>query len=228
LFTTTYRPQAIAAEIIDENHRAIEYQLASLRFFDLQQNCPTHAGLILFAKDALEWLPNAFVQYVRYAGPDMAAQVDAERRFTGDLLTLLRELDVFIKGLPASRPVGESALKERQVSDYPPVALRELVMNAVMHRAYDAASFIRVNQFSNRIEISSPGPLYGEATQANFPRQTSYRNPILAEAMKTLGFVNRFGRGVERAQSALAANGNPSASFEFGDTFFGATIKVSL
>jgi len=64
------------------------------------------------------------------------------------------------------------------------------------------------------------------ANAVNFPRQTSYRNPVIAEAMKTLGFVNRFGRGVERAQSALMANGSPPAEFEFGDTFFGVIVRA--
>ena len=62
LFTNTYRPLAVDAEIIAENHRPIENQLASLRFFDLKRNYPTYAGLILFAKDLANWLPNAFVE----------------------------------------------------------------------------------------------------------------------------------------------------------------------
>ncbi|MCY2965932.1 MAG: transcriptional regulator, partial [Planctomycetota bacterium] len=57
-------------------------------------------------------------------------------------------------------------------------------------------------------------------------RQTSYRNPVIAEAMKILGFVNRFGRGVERAQGAMAANGSPPIQFEFGDTYFGVTLRA--
>ncbi len=57
--------------------------------------------------------------------------------------------------------------------------------------------------------------LYGEATEQNFPTRNSYRNPIVAEALKSLGFVNRFGHGVQRAQALLADNGNPPAVFEF-------------
>jgi ATP-dependent DNA helicase RecG len=63
----------------------------------------------------------------------------------------------------------------------------------------------------------SPGGLYGEATRENFPTRNSYRNPIIAEAMKTLGFVNRFGYGVQRAQALLKANDNPTAQFEFDE-----------
>jgi ATP-dependent DNA helicase RecG len=115
-------------------------------------------------------------------------------------------------------------LEETSVADYPEVAVRELLVNAVLHRSYEAAAPVFLYQFADRIEIHNPGPLYGEARPENFPTQTSYRNPILAEAMRTLGAVNRFGRGVIRAQDALKRNGNPQATFQFGETFFVATL----
>lgn len=226
LFTTAYRPLAVDAEIIAENRRSIEHQLASLRFFDLNRNYPTYAGIILFAKDLLNWLPNAYVQYVRFDGTDMAAEVSSEKRFQGDLLSIVRDLRTFVSLITSTRPVRSTALEEVMVSDYPEVAVRELLINALLHRSYEAASPVRVLQFSNRLEIQNPGPLYGAARPANFPSQTSYRNPVLAEALRTLGAINRFGRGVERAQLTLAKNGSPPAEFEFGDTFFGVTIKA--
>ncbi|MFM8218751.1 MAG: transcriptional regulator, partial [Planctomycetaceae bacterium] len=177
LFTTGYRPLAVDAEVIAENGRPIEVQLATLRFYDLARNCPTHAGVLLFGKNPLYHEPHASVLYVRYDGVDQGADVREERQFSGDLLTLLRDLDAFVKNLPLSRPMEVSALREKPVYDYPPVALRELLMNAVMHRAYDQPSFIRVLHFQDRVTITSPGPLYGLATPGNFPRQTSYRNP---------------------------------------------------
>ena len=225
LFTTTYRPQAIDAEIIAENHRPIDNQLASLRFFDLGRNLPTYAGLILFAKDLLDWLPNAYVQYVRFDGRDMGAEVSAEKRFQGDLLSIVRDLKTYVGLITSTYPVRSSPLEDKTVSDFPEIAVRELLMNAILHRSYEAASPVHFYQFSDRIEIQNPGPLYGVARPENFPRQTAYRNPVIAEAMKTLGAVNRYGRGVERAQAALAKNGSPPAEFIFGDTYFGAIIR---
>lgn len=70
-----------------------------------------------------------------------------------------------------------------------------------------------MNWFADRIEIISPGGLYEEA-QHDFPKSTAYRNPIIAEAMKTLGYVNKFGRGIARAQKALAENGSYEAEFD--------------
>lgn len=224
LFTNTYRPMAIDAETIEENHRSIEHQLASLRFFDANRDCATYAGLILFAKDPLHWLPNAFVQYVRFDGIDMGADVSVEKRFQGDLLSVVRDLKSFVGLLTTTRPVRSSSLEEVQVADYPEIAIREFLMNALLHRSYEMPAPVRVSQFDDRIEIQNPGPLYGAARPENFPRQTSYRNPVIAEAMRTLGAINRFGRGIERAQSVLAKNRNLPATFDFGDTYFKATI----
>ena len=226
IFLGTYRVAAIARDVLDENHRPVEQQMASLRLFDLAKNCPTQAAMLLFAKDPLQWLPHAYIQYVHFPGTEMADQPLADKRFSGDLLTMLRELESFVRGLPTARPVETSALREETVYDFPPAAIRELLMNAVAHRSYEASSPIRFYRFADRLEIISPGPLYGEATPANFPRQTSYRNPVVAEALAVLGFVNQYGRGVLRAQAALKANGSPEAKFEFGDTFFGVKIPA--
>lgn len=158
LFTNTYRPMAIDAETIEENHRSVEHQLASLRFFDANRDCPTYAGLILLAKDPLYWLPNAFVQYVRFEGTDMGAEVSAEKRFHGDLLSVVRDLRSFVGLITTTRPVRSSTLEEVQLADYPEIAVREFLMNAVLHRSYEMPAPVRVLQFNDRIEIQNPGP----------------------------------------------------------------------
>ena len=180
--------------------------------------------MILFAKDPIHWLPNHYVQYVRFAGTDVSRQVLRERRIDGDLLQMLRELKELAENIVEFRP-DQAPLQESMISNYPLVAIREFIFNAVMHRSFDAPSYIRILQFDDRIEIQNPGPLYGYANPRNFPNQTSYRNPIIAEAMKVLGFVNRCGHGVERAQLALRRNGNPPAEFLVGDTYFGVIVR---
>ncbi|MDZ4679488.1 MAG: ATP-binding protein [Saprospiraceae bacterium] len=103
---------------------------------------------------------------------------------------------------------------DKQVQSYPFVALRALFINAVLHRDYESNAPIYVYQFSNRIEIHNPGGLYGDARPSNFPNVSDYRNPMLAEVLKNLGFVNRFNFGIITAQDALKKNGNPSAQFD--------------
>ena len=226
LFLNTYRQQAVAEDVIASNHRELKQQLAALRFFDLQHDCPTNAGILLFAKNPRFWLSGAYLQFLRLSGallrPD---DVLIEKEIQGDLLTLLRELDILIDSQLSAHPSPQSTLREETVTDYPRFALRELLMNAVMHRDYEASAPIRFYWFTDRIEIQNPGSLYGEASRENFPRQNAYRNPVVAEAMKTLGYVNRYGAGIERTQEALKSNGSPPATFAFEDTYFLATLK---
>ena len=220
-----YLPSAVAHEIIKENKRNLDEQMASLRFYDLSAGCPTNAGALLFAKEPLHWIPGASIQFVRWAGSTMAGDVVAARRFTGDLITVLREIDSFISLPTQSYPVAASMLRERSETDYPPVAIRELLLNAIMHRSYESNAPVRFYWYDDRIEIQNPGGLYGMASPENFPRQTDYRNPVIAEAMATLGYVNAFGRGVIRAQEALRKNGSPAAEFAFEPSHMLATIR---
>ena len=147
----------------------------------------------------------------------MASDVVEEKQFSGDLISLLRDIDAFSTMRIVTRPVAESALRERIEIDYPPEAIRELLLNAIMHRSYESNAPVHFYWYENRIEIQSPGGLYGMATPENFPGRTDYRNPVVSEAMAVLGYVNRFGRGVIRAREALRKNGNPPPDFELGD-----------
>ena len=213
----TYRQEAVDAETIAANRRGIDLQLASLRLFDLARHCPTHAGILLLGTNPRFFLPGAYVQYLKLPGSSLTDLPVDQAEVSGDLLTVLRELEARVRLLIQTSIRSISELREKLVPDYPEMALRELLMNAVMHRNYNSNSPIRFYAFSDHIEIQSPGGLYGEATRENFPSRNSYRNPVIAEAMKFLGFVNRFGYGVMRAQELLRLNGNPPAAFEFDE-----------
>lgn len=225
LFRMTYLPNAIDADALRRNDRSIPEQMASLRFFSLEDECATYAGALLFGKDVLRWLPGAYIQFVRFKGRDLTDDVETENAFSGDLLNVLRSLDSFVSQQIQRRSEPDSLLHQQAVLDYPRFAVREFLMNAVMHRSYDSTSPIRFYWFTDRIEIQSPGGLYPDATPENFPRLNAYRNPVVAEAMKALGYVERFGRGVLAAEKALEENGNPEAEFTFEPTHFLVTIR---
>lgn len=220
-----YRRRAVDPEVIQENHRSLEHQLASLRFFDLDRECPTNAGVLLFGVDPRSFLESAYVHFVRFAGVDLGSEVILDQVVAGDLFSVLRDVDSLIGVSTGQHPVTETILRERTVHDYPKTALRELVINAIVHRTYEASGPVRVHWFADRVEIQSPGGLYGEATPENFPTRNAYRNPVLAEALRVLGYVNRYGRGVERAQRALADNGSPPAEFVFDAHYVQVTVR---
>jgi ATP-dependent DNA helicase RecG len=88
------------------------------------------------------------------------------------------------------------------------------MMNACMHRDYQSNMPIRLYQFDDHIEIMNAGGLYGEARPENFPNVNDYRNPIIAEAMKEMKYVNMFNQGIRRVQDMLLDNGNKEAVFD--------------
>ena len=187
LFSVGYLPAAVDRDVIAENQRDIPEQMASLRLYDLAADCPTNAAALLFAKDPLRWVAGAYVQFVRWAGTTMADDPISAKSFSGDLLGVLREVASLVALQAESYPVAETALRERPEIDYPPVAIREILMNAIMHRSYESNAPVQFYWYEDRIDIQSPGGLYGMASAENFPRQTDYRNPVIAEAMATLG-----------------------------------------
>jgi len=229
LFNINYLPAAIDKETLAENGRTTEQQLASLRFFDIKERCPTNAGILLFGLNPEFYLPGAYIQYVKFSGEEMINDVEYEKKFSGALITILGSIEDFIKNnVIKERPVRKDSFKETSIRNYPFWALRELVMNAIMHRSYESNAPVYIYEFINRIEIQNPGGLFGEATPQNFPNASDYRNVVLAEAMKILGYVNRFNYGVKRAKSELVNNGNGEPDFDLSlTTKFKVTIPIN-
>ncbi|EON79110.1 putative transcriptional regulator [Lunatimonas lonarensis] len=228
-FKSTYLPAAIDKDTLKENGRTIEQQLSSLRFFDVKEQCPTHAGVLIFGINPEFYLPGAYVQYVKFQGEEMNSDVEYEKKFSGALITELITIDDFIKNnIIKERPVKNDSFKEGSIRNYPYWALRELMMNAIMHRNYESNSPIYIYEFSNRIEIINPGGLFGDVNAHNFPNASDYRNVVLAESLKVLGYVNRFNYGVKRAIDELIKNGNGEPDFDLSlSTKFKVSISIN-
>lgn len=229
LFQRDYLPKAMPEEVIADDKRDVRLQLQSLGFYDMKFDCPTYAGLLLFGKNVERKLPGAYVQYVRFKGTSRAGDIIREYKFSGNLMKILYQLDTFVDTTIANRrPVPVSALREEIITDYPHWAIRELLMNAICHRDYESNGPIQFYQYDDRIEILNPGGLYGKANAKNFPFVNDYRNSVVAEAMKVLGFVNRFSRGVLRVEDDLKENGNGYPEFKLHlETAFLVVINLS-
>lgn len=217
-FAREYLPAAFPQDVIDANERTPVQQLASLRLVGVDPpHYPTVAGLLILGKTPADYLPGAYVQFLRIDGVELTEPIVDQKELHGPLPVLLRRLDdVFAANVATATKIagGTTDLKH---SDYPHLALQQIARNAVMHRDYETTNApVRITWFRDRVEIQNPGGPFGQVTVENFgqPGITDYRNPQIAEAMKTLGFVQRFGVGIPLARKALAENGNPELQFE--------------
>ena len=229
LFRLVYLPSSVSVEIIEENDRPIADQLTSLRFAAVEpQSAPTVLGILVSGKDPAQFLPGAYIQFLRIDGLELTDPIKDQKEIVGPLPDQLKMLDETLQiNISTASDITSKPIETRH-PDYPIVALQQLARNAVMHRTYEGTNApVRIHWFSDRIEILSPGGAFGQVNRENFgdPGTTDYRNPHLAEAMKNLGYVQRFGIGIEIARKELEKNGNPPPEFVVEDTFIMAIVR---
>jgi ATP-dependent DNA helicase RecG len=229
LFQRSYLATAISPDILEQNERTIEQQLTSLRFTTPDvPPLPTVSGLLAVGKSPRDFIPGAYMQFLRIEGIDLAAPMADQKPIVGPLPQMLRELDeIFRANIRVATDI-QSESTELTWPDYPLVALQQFARNAIMHRNYETSNApVRITWFSDRVEIQNPGGPFGQVTRQNFgcPGITDYRNPNVADVMRNLGYVQRFGVGIQIAQKALADNQNQPAEFQVEDYHVLVTVR---
>ncbi len=226
-FREEYLPAAVAPEVLEENGRPLEQQLASLRF-TTADGVPTASGVLAIGRDPRRFVPGAYIQFLRIDGVGLDAPVRDDKLLEGTLSDQLRALDALLDiNIRTAVDIGSGDIESRH-ADYPKRALQQLMRNAVMHRNYETSNApVRVYWLEDRIEIHSPGGPFGQVTIDLFgtPGLTDYRNPGVAEVLRTLGFVQKFGVGIETARSTLSANGNPPPRFEVTEAYIAVIVR---
>lgn len=221
LFQQEYLPSTLPIDILEENQRTVEHQLASVRFIrTLPSIQPTNLGILVVGKDPRQLIPGAYIQFLRIEGTELTDPIKDQKEIAGPLSMMLRVLDEILQSHISIASDLTAQSVEIQQPDYPLVALQQLARNAVLHRTYEGTyAPVRITWFSDRIEIQNPGGPFGQVNRQNFgmPGITDYRNPNLAEALKNLGYVQRFGMGIAIARNSLQKNGSPPPEFVVED-----------
>lgn len=228
-FEDEYLPAAFAREILVANDRSYEQRLAATKMVaSADELTPTVLGVLVLSPRTRDFLPGAYIQFLRLAGRELSAPIADEQLIDGPLSDVLRRIDEKLSAHNRTAVDIASGEREERTSLYPMPALQQIVRNAVMHRTYEATnSPVRVTWYDDRIEILSPGGPYGSVTPENFgqPGVADYRNPNIAEALRVLGFVQRFGVGIATARRELEDNGNPPPRFEVNPSHVGVILK---
>ena len=205
-FEQEYLPQAFAREVLDANERSREEQLAATKMIaSADDQAATVLGLLVLGKNPQDFLPGAYVQFLRIDGTAPHDDIVDSADIRGVVADMLRALDEKLRAHNRTA-VDLSGATERRTSLYPLAALQQITRNAVMHRTYETTNApVHVRWFADRIEVISPGGPFGRVTADNFGSSgaVDYRNPNLAEGLRTLGFVQRFGVGIPTAQNLL-------------------------
>lgn len=230
IFENDYLPRAFAPDVLEANERTYEDRLASCKMISsVRHPIPTVLGLLAMGKNPQDFLPGAYIQFLRINGMETVDEIIDQEEINGTLVEILRRAEEKIKAHNTVAINITAGTTHTLYSPYPLVALQQILYNAVHHRLYEGTNTpIRFYWFNDRIEISSPGGPFGRVTCANFgqPGVSDYRNPNIGEFLKNAGFIQKFGMGISLARSTLLKNGNPPLEFKVDSQFISCIIRA--
>jgi ATP-dependent DNA helicase RecG len=178
---------------------------------------PLQAAVVAFAREVLPDYPQCGLRMARFRGTAKDEFLD-QRQLTGHAFLLLREADLFLRRhLPVAGHFEPGLLERQDKPLFPPLALREALVNALCHRDYSiVGGAVSVAIYDDRLEISSTGLLPFGLTVADLKRkhQSLPRNPLLANAFYLRGLIERWGRGTQTIVELCVQAGQPEPEFE--------------
>ena len=228
-FEHEYLPMAVAPDVLEANNRTYEEKLASSRMIvSPQDTTPTVTGLLSLGRKPHEFVYGARIQFLRIDGLALTDEVIDHAYIDGTLSDALKEAGFKLAAHNRQAVDVTGAATHKIDADYPLSAVNQILYNAVQHRTYEGTNTpTRIHWYNDRIEIISPGGPYGNVTAANFgqPGVNDYRNPNISAVMKSLGFIQSFGRGIAIAKMELERNGNPPLVFFVENSVVICTIR---
>ncbi|MBW7859029.1 MAG: putative DNA binding domain-containing protein [Leptonema sp. (in: Bacteria)] len=206
-FELEYLPALVAPDVLEQNDRSYEQKLAATKMIMADADpTPTVLGMLIIGKSTSRWIAGAYSQFLRIAGFDLTAPIVDEAVIQGTVPEQIKRLEEKIMAHNLRSVKFQDVAIEVRKDLYPLEACQQLLRNAFLHRSYEATNApVRLYWFDDRIEIHNPGGPFGSVSVENFGNVglTDYRNPNLAESLRALGFIQRFGAGIVLAKKQL-------------------------
>ena len=174
---------------------------------------PTYAGILAACADPTRFLPSAWVQCGRLRGAS-GTDIFDQTEIHGPMPRAVdRVMEFLLKHAYKSAVFGD--VRRRDVYSIPVEAIREVVVNALVHASYaERGTPIRVGFYDDRIQVDSPGLLLPGMTIDSMRRASRLRNPSLARVFREAGIMEQWGTGVQRVYDQIAAVGLPEPHVE--------------
>mgnify|MGYP003146826909 CR=1 FL=1 len=180
---------------------------------------PTNALMILLGK-----FSHCAVKCARFKGTTMDIFID-KKEYTGDIFSILENTQHFILN-HINLGAIINGLYRKEVYEIPEVAIREALVNALIHRDYvNGGRDIKVGVYDDVVNIVSPGSLPNNITMEDiFNGRSESRNRVLANIFKELGLVEQWGSGINRIINSCKEYGLPIPKIEEKNDFMDIEI----
>ena len=201
----------------------------NLQIVDERQRM-TVVGNLLFGRQPARLLPQAGLELNAFDGTDVITPLIDSATILDTLPECIQAGEAFVRRNSHVRPVfNADETRRRDIPDYEPFVVRELLANAFAHRDWSIfGQRIRLHLFADRLECFSPGRLPNTLNLTRALAGVSYyRNPLIAQMLKDYGLVDKLGRGLQKIMRHYATAGLPSPEFDQSGEFFTVTVKKS-
>ncbi len=191
--------------------------------------CPTHSGLLLFGRQPQQFLPQAGLVFVRFAGTEPRGQdglagYGRREEVNGPLARVIENAWQIVWGEMSVGAVVKG-LEREEIAEYPAFAVREALVNAVCHRDYRLRGRrIELRMYADRLEVISPGGLPGFITIDNLVEEHFSRNPRLVAGLFQWGYIEELGLGIDRMIEEMVQAGHPPPRFKAAPYAFTVTL----
>lgn len=186
---------------------------------------PTNAGILLFGRDPQRHIIGSDITAVRFAGETMS-DTFSRQDIGGTLPDQIKRAATFLHDHLRKEVMLKEGMQREEFFEYPMEAARELVVNAVAHRAYSIrGDNIRLLIFSDRLEVYSPGGLPGPMTLQNLRSERFSRNPIIVQVLADLNYIEKLGYGVDRVMDLMRAQNLSAPEFHESGGGFRVTLR---
>lgn len=188
------------------------------------RHVPTVGGMLLFGKDREKLFPDAWIQAGRFRGRDKTRIEDSQEIWSYPVKAVADAVAFVQKHALHGMEIG--AVRRRERWNLPPTAVREAIINAVVHADYaQRGAPIRVSIFDDRLEVENPGLLPFGLTVEDLQHGISkLRNRVIGRVFHELGLIEQWGSGVQRMTSACHEAGLLPPRLEEIGTRFRVTI----
>ncbi len=174
---------------------------------------PTNAGILFFGKYPQRFFYNAQLRVVRFKGGSVTHPVLDRLDCFGTLWEMVHAAEEFIRrNIRLLSMRTSKSFRRDDKFEYPLAALREAVINALIHRNYQETADVRVFIFDDRIEVINPGT-FPTGVSPDKPVHNPV-NPVLTHLMYDIGFIERYGSGIRTMRRLCREWGNKEPRYE--------------
>lgn len=167
-----------------------------------------NAGVLFFAREPIRFQKHAVVDCLLFQGTDKVDIMDRKEQ-KGNLMENVKQAIIFLKQHLSVR-YEIKGLKRKELLEIPENALRESVLNAVMHRDYNFDSaWVSIEIYRDRVEISDPGGLPPGMKFEDLGKKSVHRNKTISDLFHRLGDIEKAGSGINRMNEELKKAGLP-------------------